>query len=167
MSYIENIQSFLQQAINQNNSSPYKLAREIRLGGELIRNILNKGIYPTLDTCLSITQYFECSLDELFGREKYITNTEDLNIQKVDIIYYVNSLKDFIRLATNKSNMSYYKLAYTIGFSDRSISNLMYDKKKTLGLKIMIAVADYFEVSLDKMIGRIKKPSYEMSSLID
>ncbi|OZG31648.1 hypothetical protein [Rickettsia endosymbiont of Culicoides newsteadi] len=50
-----------------------------------------------------------------------------------------------------------YTLSTEIGFSNNSLHSFVNKREqKTLDSRIAVALADYFQVSVDEMIGRIK-----------
>jgi len=83
-------------------------------------------------------------------------------------------LKNFLTEKIKKLNLNSYKLARELGFNEHVISDLIKDSssQKTLGSAVTIALADYFQVSLDEMVGRTAatkdtdnvKPSEQNSS---
>ncbi|MFU7500297.1 MAG: helix-turn-helix domain-containing protein [Candidatus Tisiphia sp.] len=62
--------------------------------------------------------------------------------------------------------MNLHNLARNIGFSNNSLSGFINSNRgqKTLNSQIVVALADYFQVSIDEMIGRIKPTTAVNSS---
>ncbi|WP_341749007.1 hypothetical protein [Candidatus Tisiphia endosymbiont of Sialis lutaria] len=63
------------------------------------------------------------------------------------------------KLEQQKLNL--YVLSKNIGSSEETLPQFMKDngKQKTLGSAVTVALADYFQVSLDEIVGRINPNS--------
>lgn len=120
----------------------------------LINGIKNN---PELNSLIKIANYFQCSLDEVTGRTKYLPSTKtvyqfsDVNIDDVS-----NNLRNFIKTKIQEQKIKPSKLSLNIGFSRDLLDNFIGDnsKQKCLGSSPTVALADYFDISIDQMIGR-------------
>lgn len=109
---------------------------------------------PSLKTLLKLANYFNCCLDEVTGRDKYVVSTN--NCKKLTEDEINANLKKFIKNKIQETGLSAFQLAIQIGSSQNTIFNFLDDKRiqKTLGSAVMVALADYFQLSIDEMIGR-------------
>lgn len=112
---------------------------------------------PQMQTILKIANYFECSIDKVVGRNEYLSSLQvqerfkDLSPDDIN-----DNLKKFLKNKVAKQNINLYVLGKEIGFN-YSIHNFINGNReqKTLNSQIVVALADYFQVSLDEMVGRI------------
>ncbi|WP_341748023.1 helix-turn-helix transcriptional regulator [Candidatus Tisiphia endosymbiont of Dascillus cervinus] len=112
---------------------------------------------PQMHTILKIANYFDCSIDEVVGRSEYIPllqvkgRFKDLSLDDIN-----NNLKKFLKDKVVKQDINFYILGKEIGFN-YSIHNFINGSReqKNLNSQIIVALADYFQVSLDEMVGRI------------
>lgn len=109
---------------------------------------------PSLKTLLKLANYFNCCLDEVTGRDKYIVSTN--NCRKLTEDEINANLKKFIKNEIQETGLSAFQLAIQIGYTQNTIFSFLDEKRtqKTLGSVVMVALADYFQVSLDEMVGR-------------
>lgn len=159
MALVHQIQVFLKRKFIENKLKAKEFARESNIPYNTIFRI-TKAVQrnPELKTILKIADYFKCSIDEVVGRSDYISLTtkkyEFTNISTEDI---GTNLRQFLNHKLKEQNLSPYKLASIIGLGDAPIYEFIKDNssKKCLSSLFTIAIADYFKVSLDEMVGRI------------
>lgn len=120
----------------------------------LIHGIKNN---PELNSLIKIANYFQCSLDEVTGRTKYLPPTkEEYKFSDINIDDVANNLRNFIKTKLQEQKIKSSKLSLNIGFSRELIDKFIDDnpKQKCLGSAPTVALADYFDISIDQMIGR-------------
>jgi len=110
---------------------------------------------PELMTIIKIADSFNCSVDEVINRKKFNAKPGGYktNLSTAQIMNY---LRKYLTKKVHEHSITPSKLSRTIRFSSASISEFIKDNasQKTLGSIITIALADYFAVSVDEMIGR-------------
>jgi transcriptional regulator with XRE-family HTH domain len=112
---------------------------------------------PSLKTLLKLANYFNCHLDEVIGRDKKYYTVFTNNYKKLTEDEINTNLKKLIKDKIQETGLSAFQLAIRIGCSQNTIFNFLDDKReqKTLGSPVMVALANYFQLSIDEMIGRI------------
>lgn len=108
------------------------------------------------DTIIKIASYFNCSIDEVLNRKNYINNNIYYDVNYV-LENYNKEIRDFLLLNIEKYNLNPYTLSCDLGFHNSVIQQFITETTKTRSLTtpVIIAVADYFKISIDKMINRI------------
>lgn len=120
----------------------------------LINGVKNN---PELNSLLRIANYFKCSLDEVTGRTKYLPPTKgEYQFSDINIDDIANNLRNFIKTKLQEQKIRPSKLSLNIGFSRDLLDNFIGDnpKQKCLGSSPTVALANYFDISIDQMIGR-------------
>ena len=136
-------QERLQELLDENNLSRLQLAKSLNISSTTINGYFNNGYYPNIEIAIKMANYFNCSLDFLFG---------------------LSDINDF----SNRNNRSFYKnLNNLIKTSRVSIAKTMKNLKmseysyyrwreglvpKTINL---IDLAKYFDVSIEYLLGNL------------
>lgn len=112
---------------------------------------------PDFMTIVKIADYFSCSIDQIIGRRGFkpeINRTVHFN--NLDLHYIHNNLYTFLKEKVVQYNISTYFLSKNIGFSKTTIHCFLKanSPNKMLSTDAIIAIADYFNVSVDYIIGR-------------
>lgn len=153
------IQKFLKDKLLSKKIKLIYLARESGIPYSTLHP-LSQGIKanPELRSLLRIANYFKCPIDEVAGRDvKYLpsnsTDYQFLDLKTEDIN---SNLKQFITQKIQKNNISFAKLSLNIGFGKDLIGDFVREDRalNSLGSAAVVALADYFDVSIDQMIGR-------------
>lgn len=158
MMVIEHIKTFLKSKLvehkldrkvfTQNSGIPYSTITHLLQGTQ--KN-------PSIITLVKIANYFHCSIDEIIGRDVYIHNLNDINynISLENIDTYI---RRFLLEQISLEKLNIYKLSRDLGFSNNVLHGYLHRTtriQKTLNTPILISLANYFNVSIDKIIGRI------------
>ncbi len=127
--------------LEENNMSRLKLALSLNITSTTINGYFNKNYYPTIDIAIKMADYFNCSLDYLFGlsdkRAPSNLNNRDF-IDNFDLILKQN------------------KLTISKGMKILQMSEYNYYRwKKGLFPKTnnLITIAKNFDVGLDFLVG--------------
>ena len=60
-------QERLQELLVENDLSRLQLAKSLNISSTTINGYFNKGYYPKIEIAIGMADYFNCSLDFLFG----------------------------------------------------------------------------------------------------
>lgn len=153
------VQSFLQRQLMANGMSRALFAKTSGIPYQTVSKVINleRSNYEII-TLLKIADFFQSHIDEVVGREHYIIYKNDLikfnKLQPADIS---NNLKNFIKNKIDSLSISPYKLGLNIGFSQEVLPRFLHANniRNILSLKVIISLADYFDVSIDVMVGRV------------
>lgn len=134
-------QESLKELLDDNKISRLQLAKNIGIDYSTINGYFNKNYYPHLDIAIKIANYFECSLDYLFGLS---LNKENENTNNLTFFETLNLLiKD-----------SKYSLRQI--FKDMKISLANYFRWRD-GImpktSVILDIAKYFNVGIDYLVG--------------
>ncbi len=152
----QKIQTFLNQKLEETQLSKKNLADKTNITYSVIFD-LTKGYKtnPELKTLQKIADTFNCSVDEVCGRDNihYSSNT---NFTHVSDEQAMLNLKAFITKKMSDQNITAHKLGRLAGSSTMAIASFVGKNptKDSLGSIITVGVADYFKVSIDEMVGR-------------
>ena len=153
------IQSFLQHRLAINSMSRFTLSKLSGIPYQTISKILNaKRSNYEITTLLKIADFFQCSIDEIVGRDQYIIcKRTDLEFEKLQPTDISNNLKNFINTKIHLLSISPYALGLDIGFSKNALTKFLQDNspRHSINSHMIISLANYFDISIDVMIGRI------------
>lgn len=168
MTIAEQLKKFLIQKFDE-----LKLKRKDFIEGSGISSTTASQIFnadfrnPDFNTILKMANYFNCSLDEVTGRDightKITQSYEELSPDKIN-----QSLKKFINDKLYETGLSQSQLGKELGFNHNIIYDFMQEHRpqKRLSSAVTIALADYFNVSLDEMIGRTS-PATKKTQMVE
>ncbi len=105
---------------------------------------LRKESAPYLETLTKIADYFCCSVDYLLGLAPYLSE-DKLNYTPPFNLAFAKILKDF--------QVSRYKINKHTGISNSMLDN-WYHGKQTPTLNNVIKLAQYFDCTIDRLLGR-------------
>ncbi len=122
-----------------------RLANESKVSATQYGKYL-KGAYPTIAVAIRLAEFFNCSLDYLFGISD-ISNYKKYN--KVDLSKFVPRYLDLL----NKNNISHWKFAKETNFSEACLRH--WKNGETPKIESLILIARNLSSSIDYLIGRI------------
>lgn len=111
-----------------------------------LSNSLYYGIIPSVRTLCLIADYFDVSLNYLLGQN------EDVDFRKASVESNFN--ERFTALCREKG-VTYYKVSSECRF-DKSYISRWLNKNLLPSIKLLKILADYFNVSIDYLLGRTK-----------
>lgn len=152
----KHIQSFLNIYLKKYKLSKKEFAINSSISYTTICDLLNASKPNTsLETIVKIADYFEVSVDLICNRRQFISNKKIHKFRSTDIL--MTSLKNYIETKLLHLSLKPSKLSIELGFSSHALTDFLNisAKKNTLGTKIIIALANYFNSSIDEMIGRV------------
>lgn len=104
-----------------------------------------KGSYPRVEVAVRIANYFNCSLDYLFG----ISNIRKIkNYKEYDISQFVNK---YIKLL-EQNDITHWKFAKENNISESSLRHWKYGEVPSM--ESLIKIAENLSSSIDYLIGR-------------
>jgi len=139
-------QERLKEFLIENNLSRLQLAKRIGVHHESINCYFNRNIYPTISTAIRIANYFNCSIDYLMGMTEEYNNTDINNM----------SFKDTLKKLLKDKDISPEKLMKCLKMSDANYYRWQRGKTKPT-IASLIAIAKYFDVSIDYLVSEYKK----------
>ncbi len=154
------IQKFLSQKIKA-----YKIQqKDLVLGTSLSRSTISKLLNaillnPNIITILKIATFFECDIDEVFGRTKFIKNTKKYQLYVSLTLNDINNhLLSFLKTKIQQLNITEYVLEKNCRVGSSTITHFINTNSdnRILSTKVIVKLADYFQISIDEMIGRTK-----------
>ncbi len=160
MTLVKEIQQFLRSKFVELKLTRKEFSKQSGIPYNNITSILNEvNSSPQMYNILKIANYFNCSIDEVVGRNQYISfpNTESPEFCRITPSDIISNIKKFLIDKAEKQNLNLYKLGLDIGFSTHSLHGFVNGKReqKTFNSQIAVALADYFQISIDEMVGRI------------
>ena len=109
-----------------------------------LSNALNYGIIPTLRILIRIADYFNVSIKYLLGT----SNDEYFSKSKVK-----SDFKTRFDFLCKENNITFYKVSKDLHF-DQSYITRWFNKNYLPSLELLDLISDYFEVSVDYLLGR-------------
>lgn len=157
MDVANNIKIFLTEKLHQCKINRKNFARLVGISYHTICQIFHNRTNPSIITIIRIANYFNCSIDEIIGRKNFISQNEYKTIDVVLDSWNIY-LKEFIKEKLNSDNINPYKFSEKIGFDHETIVKFINDTSptRTLNTSVIVAISDYFNISIDQMLGRIK-----------
>ena len=142
---MNDFQERLQDLLLENNLSRLQLSKILGISSTTINGYFNDNYFPQIGIAIKLADYFNCSLDYLFGLSNTIVNTN--KNKKSFIENFENLLKENklpIARALREMHMSEYNFYRWKNGKFPKTCNL-------------IEIAKYFDVSIDYLIGRCDK----------
>jgi hypothetical protein len=153
------IQSFLQHRLAINSMSRFTFSKPSGIPYQTIIDISHSNTsMPSLFTIIRVADFFQCSIDEIVGRDKYIVYKKDgCEFNKLQPTDVSNNLKRFINSKIHLLSISPYALGLDLGFSKNALTKFLKENssKYSINSRMIISLANYFDISIDVMIGRI------------
>jgi plasmid maintenance system antidote protein VapI len=147
---------FLKKKLEEKKLKRSNLAKEVGLSSRTINDIYNKNqnnIY--FKTVLKLADYFCCSLDEVLERHSFIP-IEKKTYEFITPEDSMNRIRTFINLKLKETNSDIPNINRECGLSSNAIRGFLDDSEKHQALKCntLLPLIDYFNISLDELIGR-------------
>jgi transcriptional regulator with XRE-family HTH domain len=155
MSFLKNIQNFLKESLKEANLKRKVFVEESGIPYTTYDRLIKKTPkHIELSTLLKIADYFHTSLDQIIKKGfKTQDSTISFNTSSLDVIA-LNARRSIQQQLIEKG-LTPYQLGANCDLGENTIPNFLSGKTKALQVSTLIKVADYFEISLDDMIGRV------------
>lgn len=138
-------QERLQDFLVENDLSRLQLSKTLGISFETINGYFNKGFYPELSIAIKIADYFDCSLDFLMGV------SEDVHCNDKNDLPFIDTVKKLIK----ERKISIEKLMRAIALGETNFYRWQRGNNKP-SMSSLIAIAKYFDVSIDYLVGHCK-----------
>ena len=133
-------------AMEERNIKAPALAKELSVHRTSITRYLRGERLPNYEDFVSIVEYFNISADVLLGREEYC---------EVKTFHEVQPFGVTLRKVMKENKVSQYRLQKDLHFSSAT-TNFWLNDEKLPSMDRVDKLADYFEVSVDYLLGRIQ-----------
>ena len=144
MSISLSFQKRFNSILEESDYSRSEIAKLIPLSQSTLSNALTYGIIPSTKTLVKIANFFDISISFLLGK----TDTEDFYKSSSPASF----LSRFENLCSEKE-VTHYKVAADCLFDKSNISRWI-SKGFLPELEILELLCDYFNVSIDYLLGR-------------
>ena len=142
---MDDFQERLQELLIENDLSRLQLSKRIDISFETLNGYFNKDFYPELSIAIKIANYFKCSLDYLMGL------SQDFNNQEKNDLSFCETIKKL----TKEKNISIEKLMKAIDMGETNFYRWQRGNNNP-AMTSIIAIAKYFDVSIDYLVGKYK-----------
>ena len=135
-------QERLQELLKEYKLSRLELSKKLNISSTTINDYFNKGYYPELTIAIKMAEYFNCSLNYLFGLSDDKSNTNKNKNEffvNFDKLIKENKLK-IARVLREMQMGEYNYYRWKSGQIPKTIN--------------LISIAKYFDVSVDYLVGR-------------
>lgn len=139
-------QERLQELLIENDLSRLQLSKRIGISFETLNGYFNRNFYPEISVAVKIAKYFDCSLDYLLGLSEEIINHERNNLS------FIETLKKLLK----DKHLSPEKLMHSLKMSESNYYRWQRGESKP-AMTSLIAIAKYFDVSVDYLVYEYKK----------
>ena len=133
----------LQFLMKEGNVSVTTLSKELNIAKSCISGWKNGIALPKFDKAILLCQYFDCSLNFLFGNSEFEEKAKPYNI-----VNFGKHIKGLLKDKKIKQEKFFADL-------DLSSSNISYWSKDNTfpQMEIIIKIANYLNVSIDYLVG--------------
>lgn len=165
--FFDKLSIFLEQKLRDGNFDRKTFAQATNISKSILDKVLNKRPYSvnkviesrppqiTIKSLLLIANHLNCSIDEMLGRKNYTFDTKTKRNQ-ISSEEAMDALREFISSKLQESGLTIFELSKNCGFGKDTFSKFMKgkDSRAVMSTAAVIAVADYFNVPIDGMLGR-------------
>ncbi len=141
--YMDSLNEIIQEYRECNDLTITQFAKEVHILRTCLCNWQNQRFSPSLASLIKLADFFDCSLDYMVGRSEFTG--------------YVPAVKhecfcERIELLLKKHNLTFYKFSKSCRIDFNAYCK--WKKNSIPTVFNLIAVAEYFNVSLDYLVGR-------------
>lgn len=133
----------LQELMSEKNIKPADIHKSTKINLSVIYDWLKKSAVPTLKSLLILSEYFQCSVEYLLGRTEH---------RQCSVLADKQTFAERLRLLLNTKKVSIRKLSNDTKTAKSAISYFLNGSVEPL-LDNLIKLADYFDVTVDYLIG--------------
>ncbi len=150
------VQNFLKDSLKNAGLKKQDFVEQSGIPSNTYNNVIHaKKNDIKLITILKIANYFNAPLDKVIGREEFVQSTgksfNEINVEDASLF-----LKEFLKNKLKNDGLTPYKFSKDCGLNENIVQKFIKESssKKTLSINSIVSIADYFNLSLDEIIGR-------------
>ncbi len=141
---MNDFQERLEELLVENNLSRLQLSKILNISSTTINGYFNNNYYPKIEIAISMSIYFNCSLDFLFGLSDIKNNVSH------------NNNNTFFENFNNLIKLSGISIAQTMKNLKMSEYNCYRWRDGLLPKTVnLIDIAKYFDISVDYLLGNL------------
>jgi len=162
MGWFENIKEFLTTKIKDEGLKVGKLAEAADVPETTMRKMLDNR-RPEVKNIIKLANYFNCSIDEMLGRKEFESG-EKQQYTPLSPEELSANLRGFINKELVRNSLTQSELGKKLGFSEDAFRPFLKEDENTQKMLVtdtVVAVADYFKVSIDGTLGRVPQLAKE------
>lgn len=137
---MNNFQKRLQELLDERNINRKQLSDAINVSTSALNGYFHKDLYPSSDILIKMSEYFNCSINYLLGMDDV-----EVNLTHRPFIENYN-------LLLKEKGISIAKSLRDMNMGDKNHS--IWKKGKVPKTYNLISIANYFNVSVDFLLGR-------------
>lgn len=134
----------LNELIHEQDLTNFSLSKKLNCQDDVIANWRNGKYYPNLKNLLSLSSYFNFSVDYILG----LTDDEHFNKGKA-----TETFANIYKSCRDKAKLTDYKVAKTCGFQQSTISKWLLNGRFP-ETKNLISLSKLFDCSVEFLLGR-------------
>ncbi len=144
-----NFQENLQELIAEKGLSLRKIGEDSEFTSGQLSEYLH-GAYPTVEKGIKLAEYFDCSLDYLFGLTEN-RNYSKYNKKPFDLNLFIARYQDLLKI----NNITHWKFSKRVGLAESTLRHWQAGHKPITDRLYLIAIT--LNGSIDYLVGRIDK----------
>lgn len=143
---MNNFKERLEEMLVERNISKNQLSKIIGVRPDTIYGYYRKDLMPEIHIAKRISEYFNCSLDYLFGLSEKVNNDDKNHL----------TFSDTIKKLIKDNGKSVENTMKELNISDRTYYRWQSGESKPL-TSMIILLAKYFDVSIDYLVAEYLK----------
>lgn len=144
MDILSNFGENLSELIFDNKITPEDLSKAVNIDRSVIYRYLRKKCLPSLTNAIIIADYFQCSVDYLFG----LTANNSKTYGKTKATF-----SQMFQILLNSKNLTRYAFCQQNNFAEQSVDDWFHGKRLP-NVQNAILIAKFFDCTLDYLLGR-------------
>lgn len=134
-----------EELVNTNHKGKKELAEFVNIPVTLVYKWLNNETNPSFKNLILIADFYEISVDYLVGRTE-----DDSSVKTKNLIPFDGNVKTILKT----KHITKYRMFKDCGFSDGHEFS-WFTQKNLPRYDNLIKMADYLNVSMDELMGRV------------
>lgn len=156
MNNTSQIKIFLEKVISETNITYNKLAIDSNIPYTTLLGIKNnKHANISLSNLLKIANYTNSLIDEILGKNILIQPNLEIKYKHLETSDVIRNIKFFLKNLIENREVNLYTLSLKLKLGNNTLYNLYHQQHSSINIKTIIAIADEYNLSVDKLIGRI------------